>query len=102
MSSRTSEYSITKNSIISTTEEQVSAELAGEAVILDLKSGMYYGVNPVGARIWELIQEPLSVSKIQQTILEEYDVEAERCERDVLNLLQDFAAKGLIEIKDEA
>jgi translation initiation factor 2 beta subunit (eIF-2beta)/eIF-5 len=63
---------------------------------------MYYGLDDVGARVWQLIQEPTVVKEIQATILEEYGVEPERGERDVLALLQDLANEGLIEVKDEA
>lgn len=79
--------------------EQVSADLADEAAILNLKDGVYYGLNPVGARIWKLVQEPKTVHEIRKTIATEYDVEPDRCERDVLSLLQELADRGLIEIR---
>ena len=83
------------------TTEQVSCDLAGEAAILNLKNGVYYGLDPVGARIWNLLQEPRTVNEIGEALLKEYDVEPERCERDLLALLQKLAAEGLIEVKDE-
>jgi len=55
----------------------------------------------VGAWIWNLIQEPRTVSEIQDVLLKEYDVEPGRCERDLLVLLQKLADEGLIEVKDE-
>jgi hypothetical protein len=64
------------SSIVVAVKDQLSCDLAGEAVILNLKSGMYYGLDPVGARIWQLIQVPMAVKHIQDTILDEYDVEA--------------------------
>ena len=91
---------LSENSIIVASEAPVSAELAGEAVILNPDSGMYYGLNEVGARIWELIQEPKTVSQIRDAIVAEYEVEPERCESDILGLLQDLAAKELVEVKD--
>jgi hypothetical protein len=92
---------ISDQAIIVVTKEQVSCDLAGEAAILDLKAGMYYGLNAVGARIWDLIQEPKSVNQIRATLLEEYEVESDRCERDLQALLQELAASGLIEVKHE-
>jgi Coenzyme PQQ synthesis protein D (PqqD) len=44
--------------------EQVSSEIGEEVAILDLKAGTYYGLDAVGARIWELIQEPVTASRI--------------------------------------
>jgi hypothetical protein len=82
-------------------KDQVSSDLAGEAVILNLKSGKYYGLDEVGSRIWNLIQEPRTLNDIRNVILEEYEVEPEHCERDLLILLQELAAEGLIEVRDE-
>jgi len=83
------------------TEEQVACEVDGEAVILDLNSETYFGLNPVGTRIWDLIQEPTRVSDVCQTLLEEYDVEPERCRREVLDLLNDMADEGILEVVDD-
>ncbi|NET04900.1 MAG: lasso peptide biosynthesis PqqD family chaperone [Symploca sp. SIO2B6] len=83
-------------------KDQVSSDLEGESVILHLKSGTYYGLNDVGASIWNLIQEPKKVSELREAILEEYEVEPEQCEREILELLQQLAAKELIEVKNEA
>jgi len=83
-------------------QDQVSCELGGEAAILNLKAGVYYGLNEVGARIWKLIQEPKRVSEIHDTILEEYQVEPGQCEADVMVLLRDFLDNGLIEERNES
>jgi len=79
-------------------KEQVSCDLAGEAAILNMKNGVYYGLNPVGARIWNLIQQPKTVSDVLHTLLEEYEVDSDRCERDLVELLQKLAAQDLIEV----
>jgi hypothetical protein len=83
-------------------KEQASADLGGEAAILNLKSGVYYGLNPVGARIWALIQEPRTVREVREMLLEEYDVDADRCERDLLAILRQLAENTLIDIVDDA
>ncbi|MEP7305049.1 MAG: PqqD family peptide modification chaperone [Acidobacteriota bacterium] len=89
---------ITTAMTVVASKDQVSCDLAGEAAILDLKSSIYYALDPVGARIWTLVQEPVAVSAVRDAILGEYDVEPDRCERDVLHLLQELAAEGLITI----
>jgi len=81
---------------------QVSSDLGGEVAILDLERGTYFGLDEVGARIWELVREPISVSEVQATVVEEYDVEPARAERDVLALLQRLVDEGLVEVQDEA
>jgi hypothetical protein len=88
-------------SIVVAAKEQVSSDLAGEAVILDFKSGVYYGLNEVGARIWNLIQQPKTVSEIRDAIVAEYEIEPELCDRDLKALLQQLEASGLIEVSNE-
>jgi len=77
--------------------EQVSCDLAGEAAILSLRNGTYYGLDRVGARIWNLIQQPRTVKEILDTLLAEYDVDAERCAADLQRLLTELTAQGLVE-----
>ena len=92
---------ISGSSIVVATKDQVSCDLAGEAAILDITSGIYYGLNAVGARIWNLIQTPKTVDEVCQTIVQEYDVEAERCTPDILALLAELVAKGLVAVRHE-
>jgi hypothetical protein len=92
---------VSEHSTVVAAQGQVSSDLGGEVAILNLDAGMYYGLDEVGARIWELIQEPKIVKQIQIAILVEYDVESSRGEHDVLTLLQDLADEGLIEVKNE-
>jgi hypothetical protein len=92
---------LSDRSRVTITPDQVSADLSGETVVLHLSSGVYYGLDPVAARVWELLQEPRSVGEIRDALVEEYDVDAARCERDLIGLLQTLAAAELIEICGE-
>ena len=91
---------VSEHSTVVAAKDQVSSDLGKEVAILDLKAGVYYGLDAVGARIWNLLQEPRTVNEIRDIILKEYDVAPERCERDLLALLRRLAAEGLIEVKD--
>ena len=77
--------------------DQVSTELEGEAVILHLGDGVYYGLNPVGARLWSLLEEPRAVSELRDALVADYEVDAETAERDVLELLGELMDRGLLE-----
>mgnify|MGYP001800419865 CR=1 FL=1 len=99
MSTQLSEFSA--NTVISATQGQLSSELDGESVILHLDSGIYYGLNEVGARIWALVQQPCSFSNLQRTLLEEYQVSEADCIQAVVNILRDLKRAGLIEVRDE-
>jgi Coenzyme PQQ synthesis protein D (PqqD) len=89
-----------RDAFVKVAKEQVACDLAGEAVILHLKSGEYFGLNEVGARIWDLIQEPKTVGAVFETILQEYDVNPDQLEGDLLALLDQMAAKELIEVEN--
>jgi coenzyme PQQ synthesis protein D (PqqD) len=91
---------ISDRTVVVAAKDQVSCDLAGEAAILNIKSGIYYGLDPVGARIWNLMQEPREVVDIQNAITSEYEVEPEQCARDLVGLLEKLLAEGLIEVKD--
>ena len=93
---------ISASSIIVAAKDQVSCDLGGEMAILNLRNGVYYGLDTVGARIWNLIQKPTTANEVRDTLLIEYDVETERCWQDLLELLQKLAAEELVEIRDEA
>jgi len=79
----------------------VSSDIAGEAVILELNAGEYYGLNQVGAFIWSLIQQPRSVGETCDAIVQKYAVERERCERDLNQLLNELLAAGLIDVRGD-
>ena len=95
------EKKLSTRSTVVVAKDQVSTDLGGEVAILHLKSSTYYGLDTVGARIWSLIQEPKVVEEIRGVLTSEYEVEADRCERDLIALLQRLAKEGLIEVKNE-
>ena len=72
-------------------------DLGGECVILDLDAGIYYGLDDVGSRVWNLIHAPITVAAVRDTLVAEYDVDPARCGQDLLRLLRQMAAAGLIE-----
>jgi coenzyme PQQ synthesis protein D (PqqD) len=81
---------------------QISCPLGDEAAILNLKNSVYYGMNPVGATVWNLLKQPKTVAEIRDAIVEEYEVEEERCEQDLFTLLEEMRSQGLIEVRGEA
>ncbi len=73
--------------------------MGAEQAILQLDSGKYFGLNPVGARVWQLVAAPRKVSEILATLLSEYEVPADRCRADLFALLQKLQEAGLIEVR---
>jgi hypothetical protein len=74
----------------------IEAEVENEIVALHIEKGTCYGLNPVGSRIWKLIAVPIRISDICAKLLAEYKVESRTCEREVLDLLEELRAEGLI------
>ena len=93
-------HPVSELSTVVAARDQVSSDLGGEVAILNLRAGMYYGLDDVGARVWQLLQEPTVVGDIQATIVREYEVEPTRAREDVLALLKQMAEEGLIEVED--
>lgn len=77
-------------------------EIAGEAVILDLATSTYFGLDPVGARVWQLLQEQTDLQRVCARLLDEFDVTQERLEEDVLRLLQELKDAGLVQLESGA
>jgi Coenzyme PQQ synthesis protein D (PqqD) len=90
------------DTVVVAASDQVSADLEGEAVILNLADGVYYGLDGVGARVWELLREPRTVGSLAATITAEFEVDADTASRDLAGLLADLAGRGLVQIADLA
>jgi coenzyme PQQ synthesis protein D (PqqD) len=74
-------------------------QLEDEAVLLDLKSGKYFGLNDVGARAWQLILEHGSLSRVLEVLQEEYDTQADVVEQDLLALAGQLVGRKLADVK---
>lgn len=74
----------------------VSRVVSGEVLIVDLKSGHYFGLDPVGTRIWELIPERGTFGGILESMLAEFDVEPGRLREDLERILGELVEKGLV------
>ncbi|MFC1720155.1 PqqD family protein [Pseudomonadota bacterium] len=76
--------------------EVLCQEVGGEMVLLDLNSEAYFGLDPVGARIWSLLQTTGDLSKVYEKILSEYKVEPVELESDLLIHIGQLMHAGLL------
>jgi hypothetical protein len=81
---------------VSVSPDVLFQEVGGEAVLLDLKSESYFGLDDVGMRIWQLLQEQGSLCAVFDRMLAEYDVEPARLEADLLKHVGELADAGLV------
>jgi len=82
---------------VSRSDGFIEAQIDNEVVALSIEHGTCYGLNRVGSRIWNLLAaSPARISDLCATLLTEYKVEPDVCERQVLDLLEELRAEGLI------
>ncbi|MDQ3026034.1 MAG: PqqD family protein [Pseudomonadota bacterium] len=75
----------------------MARQVGDDCVMLDLANGTYYGLNPVGAHVWQLMVEGKSLGEICAAVVEQYEVSPEGAQADVLALLQELQDLGLVE-----
>ena len=88
--------SITLNTTIKRNPELVASDMDGETVMMSIDNGEYFGLDPVGSRIWTLIENPVRIDKLIEQLLEEFDVTKEQCEIDTLEFLNQLQDKNLL------
>ena len=90
------------NQTIIVAPDVISQEVSGETVILDLNSENYFGLDEVGTRIWQLIEEKGTLQAVFDQLLVEYDVEEEQLLEDLQALVEQIAGIGLVSLQAEA
>jgi hypothetical protein len=94
---------VTLKSFYQLNDRALCRQIDDEAVVLDLDSGVYYGLNATGTRVWQLLEQHLPVSQMGDRLLEEFEVDSQCLQADLQELLGDLLAKGLlIETQGEA
>ena len=73
-------------------------ELAGEGVLLDLASGMYFGLDETSTRLWQLINERGSLSRVFDDMLAEFDVDPDRLQQDILSFVAELTRRDLVSL----
>jgi len=76
--------------------------LGGEAVLLNLETELYLGMDEVGTRMWTVLNESPSIQAAYDTLLAEYDVDGERLREDLAEFLDRLVERGLVEVSEAA
>ena len=69
-----------------------------EVVMMSSEKGMYYNLNPIGSRIWELLEAPQTIESLCTQLMDEYDVDEATCKQETEEFIQSLAERGLIEM----
>lgn len=86
------------DSLLIRDNEIIFSDMDGETVMMSVERGEYYGINPIGSRIWGLLETPRTVSALCDTLSPDYDVTPEQCAADVLLFLNQLVDKGVIKV----
>ena len=82
--------------VVRVPEDVIFRELDGQAVILNLDTGTYFGVDSVGTRIWQLLESRAALRDVWVALQAEYDAAPDQLERDLLDFVDGLHAKGLV------
>jgi len=85
-----------EEAIVVARERQVACAVGDEAVVLQMDYGIYYGLNAVAARVWQLIQTPHAISAVVSQVQQEFEVDPDRCCQDVRELVAKLAQARLV------
>ena len=88
------------NQTVQVLPDVLSQEVSGETVLLDLNNENYFGLNEVGTRIWQLLQEQDNLEKIYEILLDEYEVDAKQLRKDFDDIINQLKDTGLITFKE--
>jgi hypothetical protein len=89
---------VTISSRVVASEAAVFRELEGEAVLLNLDTGTYFGLNEVATRMWRLMEQHGQLDAVRDAIVGEFDVTATTAERDLVALVVALQEKGLVRV----
>ena len=88
------------NDKIAVSTDVVAREVGEETMLLNLASGTYFGLDPVGGRFWQLLEEGRSPLEARDQMLEEFEGSGDVLDRDLETLLAELAGQGLVQAGD--
>ena len=74
----------------------ISGRLSDELVMMDMEKGMYFSLNPVATRIWDLLEKPLTLDDLCGLLMEEYEVGEEQCRSEVGEVIAEMVRLGVV------
>lgn len=92
---------IALDTVVGRNESLLSADLGDDVVMMDIDNGSYYGLEAVASRIWSLLETPCSARSICAQLVDEYEIEAEQCEREVLTFLERLLSQRIVHVVGE-
>lgn len=88
------------NDTVVTGARLLSTEIDGEIVMMDVESGKYYNLDPIGSEIWAAMAKPVAVASLCAEMAARYDATPDVIQTDILSLLDQLADKRLIRVNE--
>jgi hypothetical protein len=83
--------------VLARSSQVLYSEIDGDVTMMSVENGKYYSLKEVGARIWSLLEQPMSPQQICDQLMVEYRVDRERCEGEVIGVIRQMASEGIVE-----
>ena len=97
---KNAELEISSDTVVRAADGFVTRKVADETVIMDPREGTYFGLDEIGSSVWSELDSPVAVGRLCERLMAEYEVPRDRCERDLLALLQEMADRGLVRVEE--
>lgn len=81
-------------------EDIIASEVDNEIVMMDVSGGRYFGMDSVGAALWNCLDQPKDLNTLVDELCSKYDVSSHKCREDIKPFLQALLEKKLIEAMD--
>ena len=88
---------LTPDSAVKVAPDVLFSEVQGEAVLLNVKTGIYFGLNQVGTNVWTSLKKSITSGALQEQLVEQYDASPEQW-TDLVALIIDLQGRGLVEV----
>lgn len=88
---------INPQTLLARSNQVLYSEVDGDVTMMSVENGKYYSLKEVGARIWALLEQPMSPEQICNQLMVEYRVDRERCEGEVISVMRQMASEGILE-----
>lgn len=93
-------FPLNEQEVLHAATDHVSAEVDGQLVMMSVERGRYYGLDEVGRRVWELLQQPIRLGDLLDTLVEEFEVGRDDCAADIMPFLASLAENDLLTMAD--
>lgn len=89
---------LTLASTVTRSEQLLGSKIDNELVMMDMVQGNYYALNPVASHIWDCLAAPVRITDLCAALCVRYAVAPDQCQSEVLSLLADMQAKGMVTV----